>query len=403
MKKRLIWILVAVLLCNLLPAGALAADDAGAKYYNIKDATDMQEDAASQNLAAAITAARGAGGSTKVLLVDGPGVTIGAAIDAYSTTPVIIIFNNCGDVVFPSSGDITLGLVITTGNTRLVFPHDAILKLGTRTLLGAGGTIVMSAGKLVFTSTNTTPITVGSDMGGLLTAVTALAGQQGIGTATSFEDNAVATIGDEKLLVNDSFFVAAGSTLTIGSGATLKQETGSRIVNRGTIKGDGTLHVEDGTFDNYGTVDISALTINTGARFANQPGATVNAATLTGGNNIVQIRSQSGFNAPSTVRVTFEPNNGSPSFYTQIVPGKLVSAPADPKKENKLFSGWYTDKDCTEAFDFDAPVFFTTTLYAGWDDIATNPPKTGDSTSFIWLLPLAAIAALLAFARKRKA
>ena len=61
-----------------------------------------------------------------------------------------------------------------------------------------------------------------------------------------------------------------------------------------------------------------------------------------------------------------------------------VTKPADPTKEGYTFSGWFTDKDCTKAYDFDAPVNGTQpefTLYAGWKAAApsTVEPGAGDS------------------------
>ncbi len=43
-----------------------------------------------------------------------------------------------------------------------------------------------------------------------------------------------------------------------------------------------------------------------------------------------------------------------------------VDKPADPVDDGYTFHGWYTDKDCTTAFDFDTPITADTTLYAKW-------------------------------------
>ena len=48
---------------------------------------------------------------------------------------------------------------------------------------------------------------------------------------------------------------------------------------------------------------------------------------------------------------------------------KKITVPAEPTKEGYVFSGWYTDADCTEKFDFndnDGTVEQDTTLYAKW-------------------------------------
>ena len=43
--------------------------------------------------------------------------------------------------------------------------------------------------------------------------------------------------------------------------------------------------------------------------------------------------------------------------------------PADPTKTGYTFDGWFTDKDCTVAYDFNAPVTDNITLYAKWNKI----------------------------------
>ena len=43
--------------------------------------------------------------------------------------------------------------------------------------------------------------------------------------------------------------------------------------------------------------------------------------------------------------------------------------PADPKSNGYIFTGWYTDKECTFLFDFDTAITKDITLYAGWKPI----------------------------------
>ncbi len=54
-----------------------------------------------------------------------------------------------------------------------------------------------------------------------------------------------------------------------------------------------------------------------------------------------------------------------------------VDKPADPVDDGYTFHGWYTDKDCTTAFDFDTPITADTTLYAKWTKNA-EPVKPSD-------------------------
>ncbi len=67
---------------------------------------------------------------------------------------------------------------------------------------------------------------------------------------------------------------------------------------------------------------------------------------------VVTFDSQGGSSVPSI--------EGTSSHY---VPTK----PADPVKSGYGFSGWFTDADCTTAFDWTSEVTKHVTLYAGWD------------------------------------
>ena len=61
--------------------------------------------------------------------------------------------------------------------------------------------------------------------------------------------------------------------------------------------------------------------------------------------------------------VTFDTNGGS-----QIENQKLVNVEKDPVKEGYVFTGWYSDRDCTKAFDISKDtVNESITLYSGWD------------------------------------
>ena len=75
------------------------------------------------------------------------------------------------------------------------------------------------------------------------------------------------------------------------------------------------------------------------------------------------------YGVKQAVTVTFDSNEGT-AVDSQLVPvGDKVVKPADPTKEGYTFSGWFTDKDCTKTYDFDADVDGTQpefTLYAGW-------------------------------------
>lgn len=57
-----------------------------------------------------------------------------------------------------------------------------------------------------------------------------------------------------------------------------------------------------------------------------------------------------------------------------------MAKPADPTRKGYVFSGWFTNEDCTTAYDFDAAVDGAEpefTLYAGWK--AEAQPGAGEN------------------------
>lgn len=71
------------------------------------------------------------------------------------------------------------------------------------------------------------------------------------------------------------------------------------------------------------------------------------------------------------VTVTFDPNyEGSTLTYATVEIGQAVAQPADPDRSGDyLFIGWYTDKNCTDEYNFETKVTQAFTLYAGWEEV----------------------------------
>ena len=68
-----------------------------------------------------------------------------------------------------------------------------------------------------------------------------------------------------------------------------------------------------------------------------------------------------------TRTVTFDVNGHGTAPAPQTVDiGTKAVKPADPAQTGWRFDGWYTDKDCTAAYDFDKEVTKDITLYAKW-------------------------------------
>ena len=70
--------------------------------------------------------------------------------------------------------------------------------------------------------------------------------------------------------------------------------------------------------------------------------------------------------APVAHTVTFDAGEGSAVAAQKVEDGKAAAKPADPAREGYTFAGWYSDAECTRAYDFSTPVSRDVTLYAKW-------------------------------------
>lgn len=64
--------------------------------------------------------------------------------------------------------------------------------------------------------------------------------------------------------------------------------------------------------------------------------------------------------------VQFVSNDGTVLDYATVTAGQAVTEPETPVLDGFVFKGWFTDKDCTTAYDFTTPVEGDMTLYAKW-------------------------------------
>ena len=65
--------------------------------------------------------------------------------------------------------------------------------------------------------------------------------------------------------------------------------------------------------------------------------------------------------------VSFDSNGGSSIANQSVESNHTASKPANPSKTGFTFAGWFTDKDCTTAYDFNSKVTGDITLYAKWN------------------------------------
>lgn len=82
--------------------------------------------------------------------------------------------------------------------------------------------------------------------------------------------------------------------------------------------------------------------------------------------------------------VTFDANGKDAEMpdSQRVKEGKAATEPSTkPRCKGYTFAGWYTDADCTKAYDFSAAVTADMTLYAKWTKNAVNPGGNGGSGS----------------------
>ena len=68
-------------------------------------------------------------------------------------------------------------------------------------------------------------------------------------------------------------------------------------------------------------------------------------------------------------KVSFETNGGSSVASQSVIKGRLADSKVSTSKEGYDFDGWYSDKDLTKKYDFNAPVESDMTLYAKWTEV----------------------------------
>lgn len=64
--------------------------------------------------------------------------------------------------------------------------------------------------------------------------------------------------------------------------------------------------------------------------------------------------------------VTFDANGGNEISEVCVINGESFSEPEHPEKAGYTFSGWYTDSNLTDSYDFSNSVIQDLTLYAKW-------------------------------------
>lgn len=96
------------------------------------------------------------------------------------------------------------------------------------------------------------------------------------------------------------------------------------------------------------------------------------------------INSGGGGGGVTTYTVTFNTHGGSQISSVRVERNSTAAKPADPTREGYIFDGWYTNEECTTAYDFETKVTKSFTLYAKWvedEQESTEPtPPPGPIT-----------------------
>ena len=85
-------------------------------------------------------------------------------------------------------------------------------------------------------------------------------------------------------------------------------------------------------------------------------------------------------------RVKFDAQGGTYMAPVSVCEGESVSKPTDPVYEGYVFSGWFRDAACTQAYDFNSSVYGNITLYAKWVKNSTPSPYVPTDDSMVYRL-----------------
>ena len=184
--------------------------------------------------------------------------------------------------------------------------------------------------------------------------------------------------------------VASITDVNCGAGATLVVEADGSITTCGAnlTKYTVTFNLNDkGTnftqevYENH-TIAAPATPTTSGFVF---DGWYTDQACKTAFNFSTQIKANTTLYAKwvQAMTVTFNLNGKGTNFTQEVVSGGKASVPSNPTAAGYIFAGWYTDEQCTTAFDFNTTITAAKTIYAKWEE--TNycyeftPATSGDA------------------------
>lgn len=72
--------------------------------------------------------------------------------------------------------------------------------------------------------------------------------------------------------------------------------------------------------------------------------------------------------------VSFDTGGGTAVESVKVLHGETLPAQAAPTREGYVFTGWYTDRACTNAWNLADGITASMTLYAGWEAESGSAP-----------------------------
>lgn len=81
--------------------------------------------------------------------------------------------------------------------------------------------------------------------------------------------------------------------------------------------------------------------------------------------------------------VTFNSMGGSAVTSQSVSPGGHATQPANPTNGVKVFGGWFTDENCTQAFNFSTAINSNITLYAKWTTPSASVTSSHGNSSMV--------------------
>ena len=81
--------------------------------------------------------------------------------------------------------------------------------------------------------------------------------------------------------------------------------------------------------------------------------------------------------------VSFNSMGGTAVASQSVSPGGHATQPANPTNGVKVFGGWFTDQNCTQAFNFSTSINSNITLYAKWTTPSASVTSSHGNSSMV--------------------